>query len=544
MQTTKNKQNWIKNLFKINDFKYIFKLTLPLFIQTFFFACVALIGSLASTIYNKIYHLDGSYNGAYFYTFSKIISVYKVITFIPLIYQLGVLVLVSNVWGQDKKDDIPKILWSAFYISLIINTICYFILFGIAPIALKAAGVADKPIIGFKNKDDYRLYLENFRLAVSKGISETEANSYLFNLRDLNSFDTNLFSGINQANNYYVIENSEAKFAIQFLRITSIDIFTFSIATILTSSLQAIEKNKYAIIGVIVSIVVRTTWTYTIMFAPKNNSFVILVSLETIIGSITTAAISYIFVRKFILKNHSIKFKQSWNNKYVRETLKLGFPIALETGIWYIAQYFIAAAIPFGGGEDQYIGLWRAVNNTYDIFNSFVMALSFVTSVVVATEIGKQDFDKAHDLGVDALKIGFWGQLAFSILGVICTWPALRIYSIQTETINKLGYTIMGLMMLKALFDIGNLTTLRALWGVNDVWMPNLVALITMIGVQLSFVYLIGMIQHTKPMAEKLAQESYLILIVAVTLLDPIFRTILFNLRWKNRAWMKYAKKL
>ncbi|WP_373439310.1 hypothetical protein, partial [Metamycoplasma equirhinis] len=58
----------IINLLKIRDFKYIFKLTLPIFVQTLFFAIVSILGSLASTLYLRVYHIDGSFNGYYFYT--------------------------------------------------------------------------------------------------------------------------------------------------------------------------------------------------------------------------------------------------------------------------------------------------------------------------------------------------------------------------------------------------------------------------------------------------------------------------------------------
>ncbi|WP_373435886.1 MATE family efflux transporter, partial [Metamycoplasma equirhinis] len=107
----------------------------------------------------------------------------------------------------------------------------------------------------------------------------------------------------------------------------------------------------------------------------------------------------------------------------------LGLPIAIESGIWYISQYFIAAAIPYSGAPDQFIGIWRALNNTYDIFSSFVLALSYVTSVIVAIEIGKQDFERAHLLGRNSLKLGFYAQVIMSLIGVILTYPMLAIYS-------------------------------------------------------------------------------------------------------------------
>lgn len=98
-----------------------------------------------------------------------------------------------------------------------------------------------------------------------------------------------------------------------------------------------------------------------------------------------------------------------------------------------------------------------------------MIALGYVSSAIVANEIGKQNFEAAHELGNSALKFGFYAQSLFSILGVSLTWPLLRLYSIDIQIINSVGYGVMGIMMLRAVLDIGNLTTLRALWGANDV---------------------------------------------------------------------------
>ncbi|WP_170178323.1 MATE family efflux transporter [Metamycoplasma neophronis] len=525
----------LKQIFGIRDFKYIFKLTLPIFIQTLFFALVSVVGSLATTMYYKVWHIDGSYNGYYFYTFAKILTVYKILTFIPLIYQLGVLVLASNLFGQKKEKDIPKVLWSSIYVSLLINFGCYLIMFFSAPAILSASGAKASPIIAWKTQEGYQLYMNNVERLKAANISAADITQAIYG---------GSYQGIILENTKpLILETSELAFTVKFIRLTTLDIFLASIALIFVSALQAIEKNNYAIIGIISSIFIRTAFTYSVLFIPNGRlNLILLISMETVVGALINLVISYAFVYHFIFKKYKIKVSETWNNRYIREVIKLGLPIALETGIWFIAQYMIASAIPYGNLDAKYVGLWRAVNNTYDIFNSFVMALSYVTTVIVGIEIGKQDFKRAHSLGNSSLKLGFYAQTILSICGLLLTWPSLKIYSIDTAMINQVGYFVVGLMMLKAIFDIGNLTTLRALWGANDVWMPNFVALLTMIGVQLSAVYMVAIFQNTAEF--KLSQGIYIILLTAATLLDPIFRTILFGLRWNSYKWTKYAKKL
>ncbi|CRH45844.1 MatE [Chlamydia trachomatis] len=97
------------------------------------------------------------------------------------------------------------------------------------------------------------------------------------------------------------------------------------------------------------------------------------------------------------------------------------------------------------------------------MFAAFLFALSYVTSSVVATEIGKNEFSKAKKIGNLSFKTGLTIQLLFGILGVILTFPMFKIYSIETDLINKYCYILMAIFMFKTLTDVGPFTTLRSL---------------------------------------------------------------------------------
>ena len=49
----------------------------------------------------------------------------------------------------------------------------------------------------------------------------------------------------------------------------------------------------------------------------------------------------------------------------------------------------------------------------------------------------------------------------------ILTKPLLKIYSINDKLIVSIGYILMFIYSLKLIADLGNLITLRSLWGVN-----------------------------------------------------------------------------
>lgn len=511
--------------------KYMLRLCFPIFIQTLFFAVVTIVGSLATSFYNRAFHIDGSYAGYYFYTFAKVFVVYKIITFLPLMYQLGVLVVASNLYGQEKEKEIIKLLWSAFYVSLIINAGAYLIIFFSAPKLLELSGAKNNFVLAWKNRSEFNLFKTNLEKA-----NLTINDVYKLDLSH-HIFQGGFYEGKMYSNtNVFVEITNENKFTTTFLRIGSLDIFITSIAFILNSSLQAIKKNKQAIIGVIIGTIIRTIWIFLILYVAKRP---FIASLEIGLGALINIIIAFIFVKKYIIKHNHIKFKETWNNKYVKEMLKIGFPIALETGIWFVAQYLLSKAIPDGKLNDRFIGLWRAVNNLYDLFAAFLFALSYVTSSIIATEIGKNKFERAKKLGNLSFKLGISIQLIFGFLGITFTYPIFKIYSIETELINKYCYYLMTIFMIKTLADVGPLTSLRALWGSNDVWMPNLISLITMIGLQTSLVYILILFR-----SDSLSQEMFLISLSAIAIIDPLFRSILYGLRWNSGVWTKFAKKL
>ncbi|AWX42539.1 MATE efflux family protein [Metamycoplasma cloacale] len=534
-----NNRVWWLNFLKIQDFKKIFKLVLPIFIQTLILNIITLATAIATTYFNRVYHIDGSYNGAYFYLFSKIVTIYKIMTFLPIMFQLGVLVVVSNLYGQQRYNEIKSVISSASIISLIINICCYLLMFFLAPMLLNLAGAKDEILLGWKNKDDYQIYLNNLELIKQHPINIDFKNTLLINGGEYVLPNQNVITFNNT--NAIVIQINELNFAIKFFRITTVDLFIFSIAQILIASLQGMKKNIDSMIAVVTGLIVRLIWTYVWLYAVHNNNFVIWVSLETIVGATTQLIVAYIMLVIIVNKKEKDKFNNKikiWNNKFIKRVLYIGFPIALEHGIWFVAQYFVANSIPFAKLNEEYIGLFRAMNGVFDIFTTFVLSLSVVVNVLVSIEIGQKNYTQAYHTSNQCFKLGTYAQIIFSILGFALTHPLLMLFGINTQTISKIGYIIMFIAFAKAVFDVGNLTTLRALWSANDVWMPILVAIICMLGIQLTTIYLIVYFKNN------LTQSTIFILIILASTLDPLLRSILFELRWKSFKWIKWSQRI
>lgn len=82
MKTTVTKEKF-RQIFGVYKFKEIIKPAINLFLQTLVLSIVGFTSQLAMSLYNKSYHIDGTYSGSYFYTIAKILTVYKIFMFIP-----------------------------------------------------------------------------------------------------------------------------------------------------------------------------------------------------------------------------------------------------------------------------------------------------------------------------------------------------------------------------------------------------------------------------------------------------------------------------
>ncbi|QSF13930.1 MATE family efflux transporter [Mycoplasma sp. Mirounga ES2805-ORL] len=522
------KQKVFKDFFGVYKYKLLLKQAIILFLQTLALSLVSLGTSLVLTFYNRVWHIDNSYNGMYFYSISKVYTTYRIILFTPMIYQLGVLIIASNLYGKNKLKEIAILLRSTIYISLIINALFFSMMFFIIPYMLSASGVRNQPIYTWNSQNDLNIYFDNLKVAKQNNLGLDKFDPLLLNGGTINGIK------FNNSNAFKAIVN-ESRFIILFTRVAGIELFIFSIGQVLCASLQATNKSIYSTIAYSLGLLFRLFWTSIIVFGIRNSNPLAL-AFEGIIGSTIQLLLALIFAYIFIFKkeeNHLRILKENINFKFIRKVLLLGFPIALETGVWFIMQFLLGRVIPSSNLSDKYIGLYKVIGSVFGIIESFIFGISYVTSSEIAKELGKNNIEEAKLVERSLFKLAIYGQIIFGIIGIILTYPLLKIFAIDTQTINKYGYWLMLIVSLIIITDTGNMVTLRALWGANIVWLPVLVSVISMIGLQIGATSLLQYSWLNNHI--DVSSDLYFFMFYLSTMVDPITRTITYKLIWNSK---------
>ena len=92
----------------------------------------------------------------------------------------------------------------------------------------------------------------------------------------------------------------------------------------------------------------------------------------------------------------------------------------------------------------------------------------------------------------------------------------------------------MFIYSLKLIADLGNLITLRSLWGVNITWYPLSVSILTMVILQIFITYSTLELLNNK----NINTETIFCVFVFSTITDPLTRTIIYKVKW-NRLFRK-----
>ncbi|MBU4691000.1 MATE family efflux transporter [Mycoplasma zalophi] len=481
-----------KDFWMPKDIKMILKLTFPIFLQILINVIATIVGSLSVNWYLKVTHETGQVVGTYFYALAKVILVYNLISFIPTLVSSGVLIICSNLIGQNRHSELPKIILTGVYVNLFIAFVFFISMWFASPFLLEAMG----------SKSTIKIYDQN----------------------------------------HNILHDNELIFTTKYLRYMLFWLFFYSIAQVFAAGLQAIKKNNIAVIGAIIGNFFAVAWMYILLYGFSKYNPIYLTAFDYTLGALIQLLINFIFCHFLIFKKYKTRIKDTFKWDYAKKTLVLGTPISLEYGVWTISQFLISSAISTGGLGDQYIGMYRAIIMITGITTAFNTALGAVTNVLIGIEIGKEDKKRAYNLAWQLFVTGLYFSLLSGIILISLTYPLLKLYQIDTLTINKIGYWIMFFSVLKIIVDTANLTILRALWSANDIWIPILISLITMMAVQVSLVHIILDVWYKKGESTLTASFAFSIVFLSLVV-DPGLRSIIYIRRWIKKTWHKYAKK-
>ncbi|MDQ0567693.1 MATE family efflux transporter [Mycoplasma yeatsii] len=472
----------LKKILYVKDFKYIMSLTIHIFLQLFFAAIISQINILLFSWY-----AGGT---GFFAAVNKTTTLFIAIQFIPGLVASGTLVVGSKLFGQNKEKELSKLITTGILINLTITLFVYI-------------------------------------------LTSVFASTFLSWLDAKNEFIV--------TNNKYNQIN-ELDFCVKYFQIINISLVIMSVVQVLVAGLQIISKQRHIAIGSILSNVVDIILVVLVLYAFDWNP--IYASLGLVLAALFQL-VYMIVINVIYIDYRNWKFINQIEVKYMFETIKIGLPITLEIGLWNVCNFVANTAISHLYVNSTFIDQQQVINTFINLHRTltaivqysitFLIAISTITSMLVAKMIGKNDKQKAFEIGIDCWKIAIYSQLLLSSITLVLTYPLLKAFNINTVLINKYGYILMGVLFIKLLFDTANMTLLRALWSTGDLWVPLLISVITMISGMCLLPWLVSLTFK--------GDTGYgLVLIYLVISLDPILRSIIYTKRWFKRKWESRVK--
>ncbi|WP_026389453.1 MATE family efflux transporter [[Acholeplasma] multilocale] len=468
-----------RKVFYPHNYKEILSMTGHIFLQLFFAAVIAQINVLLFTWYA---------DGEFLALINKATILFQTIQFIPSLVASGVLVVGGNLVGQGRQKELSKVITTRILVNVIICMLVMVVVETFAPEFLSLLTIPKEEMITVH--------------------------------------DTWTFNKLNFTSSYF--------------RINIIQLLLMSVAQVYIAGLQIIKKQKHVAIGAIASNLVDVLVVSMILYVFKLNP------LYAALGMPSAALFQLIYM--MIINYKDIDYKGQrigtlLNMKLAKEIVKVGLPITLEMGLWNACNFAMNSAISglYTNDVAQRTELYNIHSAIIVIINFatvFLQAVATVTSILVAKKIGENDPDGAFTAGVDGWRIAIYGQVILSTLIFALIYPILvYVYGRDADLVIKYGMWLYLIVFVKCIFDTVNMTLLRSLWAVGDLWTPLLISVVTMV---------LGMVGLPLLISNTFNGETGigLILIYIVVAMDPISRSIIYVHRWFKKKWFKYVKQM
>jgi Na+-driven multidrug efflux pump len=489
------KRSSLKTKMKIHNFKEIMSITSQVFLQLFLALLITQINSFMFGWYD---------NRTYLSVVNKITIFYTTFQFVPSLVASGVLIVGNNFIGQGKNKELSSLIVSGLVVNLFFTALVV--------------------IITNLLSTQFFNFLDIHAGTPVQYISGTETVA-----------PTNF-------------QWEEMTFAKRYYAVYSCQLIFLGIAQVYISALQSVKKQMHVNIGAISSNIIDVVLVAVFLYAAKVDpiwcSFSIFIS--TFLQMIYMGFMAHRFVH-FETKN---SFKLiNWH--YMIEITKVGIPITLEMGLWNVCNFTCQSGITQGTGgsfdlSEAAVNIHRGVWSLSQYSSTFLQAMGTVTSMFVAKKVGEGDLEGAYEEGMNCWRLSIYAQLTLSTIMFAGVYPYLLALNIDQSQILIVGFPLYALIFIKMLFDTVNLTLLRALWAVGNLWFPLLVSIFTM-GIFLALIpILVGI--YVSPIFHNAGDQHdgahTMMIIYGSICFDPISRSIIYTATWMRKKWKKYAKKL
>ncbi|ARU91046.1 hypothetical protein SCLARK_00289 [Spiroplasma clarkii] len=463
-------------------YKNIWVLTLPIYLQLISTVVLSMVNNLL------IRWVDG---GVWTSVINKANFAYSWFNFIPTFSSAGIFVVIGNLIGKGKKDEIYQSVFQGFVFNL---ALCCLVILGLIFCKKYIYEWANLPQEYWKTADI--LYYTNLGalLLVSVHIVMQRVEAASGNLKHL--FLVILVSGI--INTVIVCGTM------------------FLINPVLSVALGVIISNLFTVIAMF--FLNRKHVNYKKMltdFKKCWDSEILKTILIVIIPSVV-------------------------------ETLVFNLAAAVST------KFITDASLLYEDADILFVTLIsiQQITNFGLLMSS---ALGQVSLIYVSRLNGSKLTELCVPVSLKIWYLTLVVAMPFSLITVALTYPLLKIYNIPTEVIWNTGIFMFIIIAVQDIGRSMNQVGLSSLRAVKYTVVPVIVSIVTLLVFNIGFIYLtyslmqiqkwLGEQNATNQVQVKNIARNYLLIVCGIQAVEEIVRGGLYMILWTKKAWIKKPRK-
>ncbi|MFS0690071.1 MATE family efflux transporter [Sporosarcina sp. 179-K 8C2 HS] len=246
------------------------------------------------------------------------------------------------------------------------------------------------------------------------------------------------------------------------------------------------------------------------------------------VGSRLIAMFVFIWLLYKVLE-YRIEFRYyiTWSKDYIKKILNIGLPSAFEQILYQACQIVFLYYVTFLGTEA--LAARQYATNISMFSYLFALAIGLGTSIIVGRLVGSGEKDEVYRQVWASLKRALVFTVVLVALVMTFRYPLMRLFT-ENEQIIELGASV---LLLSCLLETGrtfNMVIINSLRASGDARFPVLMGAISMVMMSLPLGYYLVFVL-----------DLGLVGVWLAVILDEWVRAIVMSLRWKSRAWERYA---
>lgn len=246
------------------------------------------------------------------------------------------------------------------------------------------------------------------------------------------------------------------------------------------------------------------------------------------VGSRVIAMFVFIWLLYKVLE-YRIEFRYyfTWSKEYIKKILNIGLPSAFEQILYQACQIVFLYYVTYLGTEA--LAARQYATNISMFSYLFALAIGLGTAIIVGRLVGSGERDEVYQQVWSSLKRALVFTIVLVAVVMTFRYPLMRLFT-DNEEIIELGASV---LLLACLLETGrtfNIVIINSLRASGDAKFPVLMGALSMVMMSLPLGYFFVFVLDLGLVGVWLAIAA-----------DEWTRAIIMMLRWKSRAWERYA---